>query len=404
MNYVAMAIPFFILALLVEFLYGLLRRRNTYRLADTINSLQLGVLSRLRGLISLGLVGFSFHALTNGWTLLDIDGSDPVLWAAAFVAYDLCYYFSHRFGHEWRILWASHVVHHSSEAFNLSTALRQTSTGWLNGIFYLPMYAIGVPLEVMLSVGSLNLIYQFWVHTEHIRRLGWLEWVLVTPSNHRVHHAKNPCYIDRNYGGVFIVWDRLFGTFQDEMDTEPCRYGITRQLNSWNPLWANIHVWYEGLGATRQTPRLWDKFRLWFKSPAWSPPGIAESELDWRAADFDPPSSRYARGWAFVQFWIHTAASLTLLQQASIMPDNNVTLLLLWLVSGLVLQGMALEGRSRIALWELARVAAGTALVFITAPLAQHTLYAFGYLAISAAAVLPLATRSHGKAIPKGWT
>ena len=107
---------------------------------------------------------------------------DPVLWAAAFVAYDLCYYFSHRFGHEWRILWASHVVHHSSEAFNLSTALRQTSTGWLNGIFYLPMYAIGVPLEVMLSVGSLNLIYQFWVHTEHIRRLGWLEWVLVTPS------------------------------------------------------------------------------------------------------------------------------------------------------------------------------------------------------------------------------
>ena len=136
--------PFFILALLVEFLYGLLRRRNTYRLADTINSLQLGVLSRLRGLISLGLVGFSFHALTNGWTLLDIDGSDPVLWAAAFVAYDLCYYFSHRFGHEWRILWASHVVHHSSEAFNLSTALRQTSTGWLNGIFYLPMYALSL--------------------------------------------------------------------------------------------------------------------------------------------------------------------------------------------------------------------------------------------------------------------
>lgn len=403
MNYVALAIPFFILALLVEFLYGLLRRRNTYRLADTINSLQLGVLSRLRGLISLGLVGFSFQALTNGWTLFEIDGSDPVLWAAAFVAYDLCYYFSHRYGHEWRILWASHVVHHSSEAFNLSTALRQTSTGWLNGIFYLPMYAIGVPLEVMLSVGSLNLIYQFWVHTEHIRRLGWLEWVLVTPSNHRVHHAKNPCYIDRNYGGVFIVWDRLFGTFQDEMDTEPCRYGITRQLNSWNPLWANIHAWYEGLVATRQTPRLWDKIRLWFKSPAWNPPGIAESELDWRAADFDPPSSQYARGWAFVQFWIHTAASLTLLQQASILPDNNVTLLLLWLVSGLVLQGMALEGRSRIALWEFARIAAGLALVFITAPLAQYTLYAYGYLAISAAAVLPIATRSHGKVFPQGW-
>ena len=178
----------------------------------------------------------------------------PVVWLITFVAYDLCYYFSHRYGHEWRILWASHVAHHQSEAFNLSTALRQTSTGWLNAIFYLPLYLVGVPVELVISVGSLNLIYQFWVHTEYVGRLGILEYILVTPSNHRVHHAKNPMYIDKNYGGVFIVWDRVFGTFQDELDTEPCRYGITEQLNSWNPIWANMHIWLDTLKQSWHTP------------------------------------------------------------------------------------------------------------------------------------------------------
>ncbi len=240
MNYVTYAVPFFVVAVLFEFLYGRFKHHNTYQLADTINSLQLGTLSRLRGVVQLGLVAITFDAWVADWTLFNLDANSPAVWLFAFIAYDLCYYFSHRYGHEWRLLWASHVVHHSSEEFNFSTALRQTSTGWLNSIFYLPLYFIGVPVELMISVGSLNLIYQFWVHTEHVRRVGWLEWILVTPSNHRVHHAKNPSYIDRNYGGVFIVWDRLFGTFQDEREDEPCVYGITNQLNSWNPICTTV--------------------------------------------------------------------------------------------------------------------------------------------------------------------
>jgi len=142
MNYVTYAVPFFVLAVLLEFIYGWLKKTNTYRLADTVNSLQLGTLSRLRGIVQLGLMGVAFEALTRDWALFELDAGNAGVWIFAFVAYDLGYYFSHRYGHEWRILWASHVVHHSSEEYNLSTALRQTSTGWLNGIFYLPLYII----------------------------------------------------------------------------------------------------------------------------------------------------------------------------------------------------------------------------------------------------------------------
>ena len=156
-------------------------------------------------------------------------------WVAAFVAYDFCYYWKHRYGHEWRIMWASHIAHHQSEEFNLSTALRQTGTDYIGFVFYIPLYLVGIPAAAMITVGSLNLIYQFWVHTEHIRRVGPLEWMLVTPSNHRVHHARNPEYIDRNYGGVFIVWDRLFGTFKDERTDVPCVYGITTGLEELEP-------------------------------------------------------------------------------------------------------------------------------------------------------------------------
>ena len=192
-------------------------------------------------------------------------------WVAAFVAYDFCYYWKHRYGHEWRIMWASHIAHHQSEEFNLSTALRQTGTDYIGFVFYIPLYLAGVPAAAVITVGSLNLIYQFWVHTEHIRRLGPLEWIFVTPSNHRVHHARNPEYIDKNYGGVFILWDRLFGTFKDERADMPCVYGITTGLKSWNPLWANLHFWSDTAKLAWRTRSWGDKLRIWFKPPGWIP-------------------------------------------------------------------------------------------------------------------------------------
>jgi sterol desaturase/sphingolipid hydroxylase (fatty acid hydroxylase superfamily) len=313
MNFVIYAIPFFLLAMLVEYLYARAKGTHQYRLNDTINSLQLGVLSRLRGVLQIGIGGAAYGALTD-FALLPLSTDSVLTWVMAFIAYDLCYYFSHRYGHEWRLLWASHVAHHQSEEFNLSTALRQTSTGYLNAVFYIPLYLLGFPPYMLVTVGSLNLIYQFWVHTEHIRRIGVLEKVLVTPSNHRVHHAKNPEYLDRNYGGVFIIWDRLFGTFTDEDPQRPCVYGTTRQLGSFNPLWANLHVWYEGLQDMRHT-RYWsDALRLWFKDPGWRPRDLRDApKPQWQVAKFDPPVSTFSRIYTFVQFWFAVAGSFALL-------------------------------------------------------------------------------------------
>ena len=362
MNFVVYAIPFFVLAVLVEWLYGWRVKQNTYRLADTINSLQLGTLSRLRGVVQLGLVGLTYESVTGAWSLLTINPS-WLTWVTVFVAYDLCYYFSHRYGHEWRILWASHVVHHSSEEFNLSTALRQTSTGWLNSVFYLPLYVIGVPVEMIISVGSLNLIYQFWVHTEHVRTLGWLEWVLVTPSNHRVHHAKNPCYIDKNYGGVFIVWDRMFGTFKAEEGAAPCCYGITRQLNSWNPLWANVHGWIEGAQQSWQTRRGSDKVKVWFKSPGWDAPGVDLTESSWQAEKYAPEASAYGRVLSFVQFWPHVVLVFLLIGYADTLNQGLVLVAAVWLAFGFYVQGLLLEGRVVAKRWEPLRLLWGLGLL-----------------------------------------
>ncbi|MEH6571077.1 MAG: sterol desaturase family protein, partial [Halioglobus sp.] len=168
------------------------------------------------------------------------------------------------------------VAHHQSEDYNLTTALRQTSTGFLFGwVFYIPMYLLGIPAEVVVTVGSLNLIYQFWVHTEHVPKLGWYEKVFVTPSNHRVHHAQNDLYLDRNYGGVFILWDRLFGTFQEELSEAPCIYGIRGPLRSWNPARAITHIYFDMARDSWNTARWKDKFRVWYARTGWRPEDVS---------------------------------------------------------------------------------------------------------------------------------
>jgi alkylglycerol monooxygenase len=179
-------------------------------------------------------------------------------------------------GHERTILWAAHVAHHQSEDYNLTTALRQTSTGFLFGwLFYIPMYLLGIPAEVVVTVGAINLIYQFWVHTEHVPKLGWYEWIFVTPSNHRVHHAQNDCYMDRNYGGLFILWDRLFGTFHEELDEEPVVFGIRGPLKSWSPVKALTHIYVDMAQDSWRTKNRRDKLRVWISRTGWRPADVA---------------------------------------------------------------------------------------------------------------------------------
>ena len=301
------AIPGFIALILIEWLYGLARGCNTYRVADTITSIALGTISRFRGLLALGLGGAAYRWASGGWTLFELPDSGWPVWLFALLAYDFSYYWFHRISHEMNLFWAAHVVHHQSEDYNLGTALRQSGSGVFGFIFYLPWLVIGIPLDIFLAAGALNLVYQFWVHTQHIHRLGPLEYIMITPSNHRVHHAQNRIYIDRNYGGIVCIWDRLFGTFQEELPEEPCIFGIRKPLGSYNPLWANVQVYWSTWLATWHAASWKDKLIVWFKGPGWRP---ADVEAAWPVHKtdlahfdkYDPPVSAQSGYYAFFQF------------------------------------------------------------------------------------------------------
>jgi alkylglycerol monooxygenase len=273
---IVLATPVFLLLIAVEVVVGLRRGRNTYRLHDALASIGLGILSQIVGvftkLATLGLYVLVFTHLAP-WHL---PADEPWVWIAGLLLYDLCYYWRHRLGHTCALLWAAHVVHHQSEDYNLSTALRQSSTNWVGEwLFYLPLALLGLPPLVFAVVALIDLLYQYWVHTQQIGRLGWFDHWFCAPSNHRVHHAVNERYLDRNYGGVLIVWDRLFGSYQEERADEPCVYGTRKPLGSWNPLWANFEVYANLLHDSRHARRWSDKLRVWFKPPGWRPADVA---------------------------------------------------------------------------------------------------------------------------------
>lgn len=323
MDLVVYAVPVFILAMLFELVWGLHVGRNTYRVNDAVGSLFLGTLSQARKFITLGFGGYAYLLVTDYFSLTLLSTSSVWTWVLATILYDFCYYWLHRMGHERTILWAAHVAHHQSEDYNLSTALRQTSTGFFLGwVFYIPMFVVGVPAEVIVTVGSLNLIYQFWVHTEHVGKLGWYEWVFVTPSNHRVHHAQNEQYLDRNYGGLFIVWDRLFGTFQEELDADPAVFGIRGPLRSFNPFRALSHIYADMLRDSWYTRSWRDKLKVWVARTGWRPADM-EAAYPRDKADlsefvrFDPPKTLPVRVYALFQL-IAVVALLGYLQAGAV--------------------------------------------------------------------------------------
>lgn len=276
MSIILYAVPLFFLLIFIELLLDKIKGTDYYRVNDSINSLTAGVLSRMTGIVKL-LFPLTIYVVAYEHLALFQMTSSWWMWITAFVLYDFFYYWNHRFGHEVNIFWAAHVVHHSSEEYNLTTALRQSGSAFFSWIFYLPMAIIGFEPVTLITVGSLNLIYQFWVHTRHIPKLGWYERVFVTPSNHRVHHAQNQIYIDRNYGGVFIIWDRLFGSFQEELDSEKPIYGIRKALKSWNPLWANVHVYSQLFKDCWHTQYWQDKLFIWFKPTGWRPADVEKN-------------------------------------------------------------------------------------------------------------------------------
>ena len=274
---IVLVTPLFLLAMAAEWWVSQRRKPPTYQLDDAINSLSLGMLSQvvgvLGGLVTLGVYTLAYRHLAL-WAADDF-WLHPLGWLLALVFYDFCYYWLHRKSHEVAVLWAAHVVHHQSQYYNLSTALRQTSSGFLLGwVFFLPMALAGVPPLVFAVVALVDLLYQFWVHTEQVGRLGWFDRWFCSPSNHRVHHAVNDRYLDRNHGGIFMLWDHLFGTFEPEHADEPCIYGTRAPLNSWNPLWANAEVYAHLWRTSRRAGNWADACRVWFKPPGWLPPAV----------------------------------------------------------------------------------------------------------------------------------
>jgi len=384
---VSLAVPVFVFLIVVEFAIDCIRRTRYYHFADAISSLSCGMVST--GMkVFFGFIGLFVYE----WVLLHgapvrLSAAHWLTWVFAFVFYDFCYYWQHRLGHTVGLFWATHSVHHQSEEFNLTTALRQPATGpFTMWIFYLPMALCGIPIEVFLMVGVIQLFYQFWPHTRHIGRLGILDRWIQTPSNHRVHHAQNDIYLDRNYVGVFVIWDHWFGTFQEELDQEPCIYGVRGQLKSWNPVWANLHYFWMMAGDSWHARSWRDKLRVWYAPPGWRPPDVAarfpKTAYD-PVRDFerwDPPRNLALSLYVLLQFIVLLVCHSDFLAQVQKRGAGwNVSYFLFFLLSLVFLAGI-LESRRLFLMLEAGRlvcivamVAAGSAWFGAPVPAAVRT-------------------------------
>ncbi len=370
---IVLATPVFFLLIAIEFAVGVARGRNTYRLNDAITSISLGMLSQISAVFTRLLRIGIYTAIYGTVALVPLEAAREFWttwygWLLALVFYDFCYYWLHRLGHESAVLWAAHVVHHQSQDYNLSTALRQTSSGALLGwIFYVPMALAGVPPLVFGIVALVDLLYQFWVHTEQVGKLGWFDRWFCSPSNHRVHHAVNDRYLDRNYGGVLILWDRLFGSFKEE--DERCVYGTRKPLNSWDPLWANAEVYGALLHDSWYASSWADKLRVWLKPPGWRPADVAarfpRTPFDiTQMQTYQPPASRTMQWFAGIQFVLLLQGVAVFLWFADGLPLPQAAVWFGVLTAGLWAVGGALQGRLtmlQVLMIEAAALATATA-------------------------------------------
>jgi sterol desaturase/sphingolipid hydroxylase (fatty acid hydroxylase superfamily)/uncharacterized membrane protein YhhN len=351
LNAIVYAIPVFLALMAVGFGVGLALGRNVYRLNDAIGSLT-GILSQISGVFTLALRVGIYVVVYERFAVVHLRPDDWRVWLFALLAYDFLYYWNHRVGHECGLFWAAHVVHHQSENFNLSTALRQTSSGaFLSWIFYVPMAIAGVPPAVFVAAGLIDLLYQFWIHTELIGKLGWFDRIFASPSNHRVHHGVNDQYLDKNYGGVLIIWDRLFGTFVEE--GEKPVYGVRGGLGAFDPIWANVS-YYATIVDMSWRARDWrDKIWAWFAAPGWRPANLRaagpELPFDVNVVQlYDPPTGRAAAALVFAALIVMVGATAAFLLAGPDLPLSNGLVVFLSLTAALWAMGAVLDGRVSI--------------------------------------------------------
>ena len=276
-NILLITIPIFLVLIVVEVSYGVWKNDQKHSYMDTISSLSSGFTNLLVDILGLGIIIFSYPFFYERLKIVELEES-ILLYFLAFVCVDFASYCHHRLKHSINIFWNMHVIHHSSEEFNLACALRQSITNNLGiGILFLiPAALLGVPAKMISILGPLHLFGQFWYHTRHIGKLGWLEYILVTPSQHRVHHAINKEYIDKNLAAIFCIWDRAFGTFQEELDDVPCVYGTLKPVNTWNPLLINFQHISFLIQDAWHTNNIGDKLKIWFMPTGWRPQDIID--------------------------------------------------------------------------------------------------------------------------------
>lgn len=375
------AIPGFVLLILLENAWGWYKGVVYYRHMDTISSLSSGMTNVIKQVLGLTIIILSYswlerHIGLMHWEAETFSDVPWWVWIVAFVALDLAGYIGHRLDHEINVLWNTHIVHHSSEEFNLACALRQEISHFSNWkvIFLLPAALLGVPDLVIAVLAPFHLFAQFWYHTRYIGRMGFLEHFLVTPSHHRVHHAINPEYLDKNYGQIFIVWDKWFGTYQEELpDVEPV-YGVKRPVHTWNPILINFqHLWLLIQDSWRT--RNWlDKARLWFKPTGWRPADVAEKypveviQNPFDQVKYDTPASPLMLFFLYGQLIVNNLLLLYLFGRIAAIEES-------WSIAGLLVYGLfvvfsifsysLLMDRSAHAAWlELIKSVAGLAIIY----------------------------------------
>jgi sterol desaturase/sphingolipid hydroxylase (fatty acid hydroxylase superfamily) len=304
------ATPLFTSLILIEIVWGNMRGKNVYHnIPDALSSLSSGmanIIVRTLG-VYITIIGYSYFL--NKVAIYEISSHSPLAWIITFIALDFAGYWKHRWAHEINVLWQTHLVHHSSEEYNLAVALRQPTTDFFNygGFLLIPAAIVGIPVE-MIAVGSfIHLYMQYWYHTQLINKMGFLESFLVTPSHHRVHHAQNPEYIDKNYGQIFIIWDKLFGTFQQEMDDLPPVYGITSPVRTWNPFKIDVMHWWQLLKDSAMTTSLKDKLLIFVKPTGWRPKDMVKKRPMYKVTDpfnfekYRSNISTFGIIWAFIE-------------------------------------------------------------------------------------------------------
>jgi sterol desaturase/sphingolipid hydroxylase (fatty acid hydroxylase superfamily) len=358
-DYIALSIPIFFLLIGIELAYDFYKKLKYYRFNDSISNLSQGIGSQLTGLFMKTTLFFGYKYIFEHWRIFELPNNIWV-WIILFIAVDFCYYWFHRMSHQINALWAAHIVHHQSEEYNLTVALRQSwFQSWFSWVFYLPLALLGFEPLMFLTLSSFNTLYQFWIHTRGIKNMGFLEHILNTPSHHRVHHGSNPKYIDKNHAGTLIIWDKLFGTFQKE--EEEVYYGITSPLASWNPVWANVHYWVELLNTAKKADNITDKVKVFIKPPGWFPANLGGFKyapeidvLNYKKYD-STYSSKIVRYVSF-QFMIALGVGSALLFLNSKLDITQVILIVLFTIATLITCGALLENKNWLKYFEYSRI------------------------------------------------